>query len=229
MLLFLTRANVASPSALKLTKVPKRFLSLGVRVFPRKMFSALFWRVVFEIPVARYALALSPVPVALVLKPEWALPISLAPVPMALFVILIESYVLNVPSPAARRALISPVEQDRGLDLLKIRAEQVLTRLGAARHPGTGVLHLVIEQSEILRVAPLTYVSIQPDGPEPDFLSLTEDEQTMIAEALFDAAFDEARLRLINAAQNQFVRTYVLDPNSISAHARLAALARSQG
>ncbi|MEM7061239.1 MAG: hypothetical protein AAF557_26985 [Pseudomonadota bacterium] len=180
-------------------------------------------------PVARYFLALSPIPIALIFKPEWALPISLAPVPMALFILVIESYVLSVPSPSARRKIVPEVDQERGLDLLKVRAEQALTRLGAARATVGGVLHLVIEQSGLLHVPPLTYISVQHEGPESKFMDLTADEQKMITETLFDSDFNEARLRVINVAQDSQIRTFALDPSSISAHARLAALANSKG
>ncbi|MEM9735793.1 MAG: hypothetical protein AAF908_04210 [Pseudomonadota bacterium] len=229
MILFLTPSNVASPSKLRVKKVPKRFLSLGLRVFPKGRTSALYWRTVFDFPAVRCVFALSPFPIILLFKPEWALPVSLAPVPMARFVLMIENNVLSVASPSARRGLVPEVERERGLDLLKVRAEAILTRLSAARNPGPGLVHLVIEQSEILRVSPLTYVSVQIDGPEPGFLDLTEDEQAMIAETIFDDAFDEAQLRLINTTQNTQIRTFELDPSRISAHARLAALATSTG
>lgn len=225
MILFLTRANLASPSLLDIKSVPKRFMTLGRLVYPRGFTSAVFWRTVFETPITRYALALSPFPIALIFKPEWALPISLAPVPMAMFVLMFESYVLSVPSPSARRALIGSDEADRGLDLLKTRADAVLTKIAASRDVSSRTLHLVIEQSELLRIPPLTQVSVQQDGPEPGFVELDRDEQAMIAGTLFDDALDERTLRLINVAQNVLIRKFELDPNSISAHARLAGLA----
>lgn len=229
MILFLTRETVASPRVLDTRTVPKRFLTLGIRIFPRGFTSGLFWRTVFEIPITRFSIALSPFPIALIFKPEWALPISLAPVPMAMLVVVIESSILSVSSPSARRALIPVVEQERGLDLLRVRAGQILTRLGASRPAASGALHLVIEQSELLRVSPLTYVSVQQAGGEPAFQALTAAERRMISDTLFDGQLDEARLRLINVAQGKMIRTFELDPKSISAHSRLAALARTKG
>ncbi len=227
MLLILAPSNVAFPGNLSIQTVPRRFLTLGRRVYPRRVLGGLFWRTVFEAPVARYMVALSIFPIALLFRPEWALPISLAPVPMAMFVMVFESYVLSVPSRAARRALIDPVEADRGLDLLHVRANEVLTRIAAGRKLTEGTLHLVIEQSELLRIPPLTYVSVQQDGPEPAFLDLDDDEQTQIRSTLFDGDLDERKLRLISVAQNTPIRTFALEAGSVSAHARLAALAAS--
>lgn len=229
MILVLTRSTVAAPRALDIKTVPKRFMTLGRMLYPRGIFTGLFWRTVFEVPVARYAIALSPFPIALIFKPEWALPISLAPVPMALFVMMLEGYLLSVPNPSARRALVARDEADRGMDLLKTRAMAALTRLGAGRDPGAGRLHLVIEQSGLLRVPPLTHVSLQQERPGPAIIDLTLEEQAMLTETLFDDAFDERRLLRINVAQDQLIRTFTLDPKAISAHARLAALAKPTG
>lgn len=228
MILFLTHANLAAPRVLSVKTVPKRFLSLGRLVHPKGVTSALFWRTVFEMPVARYALALSPFPIALIFRPEWALPISLAPVPMALFVLMLESYVLSIPSPSARRALVDSNVSDQMLDLLKARANDVLTSIAARQEPGVGALHLVIEQSGLLRIPPLTYVSVQQDGDTPRFIELTAEDQSAIAAGLFDADLDERALRLVNVSRNEMLRHYTVDPNSISAHARLAALAETK-
>jgi len=225
MLLVLTPSEVAFPSDLKIRSVPKRHLSLGRCVYPRSVFSGLFWRTVFEKPLTRYTLALAIFPIALIFKPEWALAISLAPVPMFAIVLFLETYFLSVSSPEARRGLIDPAAAQRGLDLLKVRAEQILTKIATRRNLTEGTLHLVVEQSGLLRIPPLTYVSVQIDRPDPAILHLTEDEQRLIGEALFDEAFDERTLRLINVAQNHDLHVVALDPRSISAHARLAALA----
>ncbi|MEM7745714.1 MAG: hypothetical protein AAF409_18595 [Pseudomonadota bacterium] len=229
MLLFLTPETLASPSNLTINTVPRRFLTLGRRLYPRAMFGKLFWRTVIEAPVARYCIALSIFPIALIFKPEWALPISLAPVPMAMFVMVFESYVLSVPSPTARRALMDPVDADRGTDLLKVRANDVLTKLAAERGADSGTLNLVIEQSDLLKIPPLTYVSVQQEGGKPSFMDLGAAEREMIAEILFDADLTEDKLRMINVFQDTQVRVYTIDPKQISAHARLAAMANSPG
>ncbi|MEM1298571.1 MAG: hypothetical protein AAGH68_04760 [Pseudomonadota bacterium] len=229
MILFLTRSNLMTPGALDVEKVPKRFLSLGRRLYPRSMRSKLFWRTLFEMPAARYTIALAPFPVVLFFKPEWALPISLAPVPMAMFVMMLEAHLLSVTSPTARRALVSADVADRGLDTLKARAVAALTQLVAARETEGGTYHLVIEQSALLRITPLTHVSLQQEGPRPRIANLTEEEQAMLAETLFDEAFDEHELRQINVAQDKMIRSFDLDARGVSAHARLAALANVKG
>lgn len=229
MILFLTRANVTAPGDLVIKTVPKRFLSLGRRLYPRNIASGLFWRTLFEMPAARYMLALLPIPVVLLFKPEWALPVSLAPVPMAMFVMMLEGYLLSVPNPAARRALVRAEDADRGLDTLRARGMAALTRLVAAREADGGTYHLVIEQSSLLRIPPLTHVSLQQGGVKPRIVDLTEEEQAMLQESLFDEDFDETALRQINVAQDQMVRSFTLEAGGVSAHARLTALANAKG
>ena len=225
MLLIVTPGTVSNARSLKGKTVPRRLLSLGRCAYPRGgPLTGLFWRTVFEKSLPRYVVTLLPFPIAAILRPEWALMLSQAPLPMFGLVLIIETYVLSVSGPDARKRLIDPAEAERGLDLLKIRARDALTKIAVGRAMTLGTLHLVIEQSGLLRVPPLTYASVQTDEAPGGFVELTDTEQDLLAKTLFDEDLDEHRLRRINVMQNTQVRNFDLDVCEISAHARLAAL-----
>ena len=98
----------------------------------------------------------------------------------------------------------------------------MLARVAATRGMRVGQLHLVVEQSELGRLPPLTYVSVQSeDGPE--VVALDPSERAQIAAALFQPPLDERLLHRINQAEDVFLRDVVLDARQVSAHARLAA------
>jgi hypothetical protein len=170
-------------------------------------------------------IALAPFPVAMLIRPDLALPISQAPILMFGIVIWIETSVLSVPTAARRRALIDPDVAARGLDALNARARHLLTRIAARRNITEGRLHLVIEQSAMARVAPLTLVSVQAEAPAPAVHDLDAAEIAMLETELFDADLTEALLHRINLAENTFLRDLPLEARSVSAHARLAAMA----
>lgn len=230
MIFVLSQDTVSNRSTLEIRSAPKRLLSLGVTVWPRGLFhTKLFWRVLFEKSLPRYVVALSPFPALILARPEWSLGLSQAPLAMFAFVLLVESYVLSIPSPEKRRKLASEVEAAQKLDLLQVRAREVLTKIAAGRGMREGALHLVIEQSGLLRIPPLTQVSVQTDGTAPVFMDLKAAERTLIAETLFDAELTEDDLRRVNVAQNTQLRSYTFDPRDVSAHARLRALATAKG
>ena len=83
-------------------------------------------------------------------------------------------------------------------------------------------LILVVEQSELARIRPLTFVSVQRDGARPEVLALTDAEQARMHE-LFDDAFPERVLHLANLQNSEMLRSVALDARGVSAHARLAA------
>ena len=115
------------------------------------------------------------------------------------------------------------------LDLLRFRATAVLTRI-AARHPDrAGLLHLVVEQSELARVTPLTLVSVQTDTPGPALLDLDPADRAIIVEGLFTEGLTERDLHLANMRENVFVRDVAFDTRGVSAHARLSALMAEAG
>lgn len=227
-MLLLSPSRVANPAALTVPAVPRQVLGRAPKVRPaRKPFSRVYWRLFFEHALARYVVALAPFPVAMAIWPNLALPISQAPVLMFGIVLFIESNVLSVPTPARRRALVSEAEAGRSLDVLKVRAMTALTRIAAARDLSGSTLHLVVEQSAMARVEPLTLVSVQTDGTARAFLELDAGEEAYLRETLFAAPLDERVLLKINLAENLFLRSFALDATAVSAHARLAALGRS--
>jgi hypothetical protein len=221
-----TRSTVAGPGRLTVRTVPRVFLGRAGLPWPRGGTGGrIFWRMLFEFPFLRYAAVLAPFPAAALVWPELALPISGAPLVMFLVVLWIESNVLAVPDARARRALIAADEAARGLDLLAVRGRAILTRIAAGRDLRQGGLVLVVEQSGMARVPPLTLVSVQSETP-PAILDLTADEITTVR-GLFDAALDERLLLRINLSENRTLRTVRIEAAGVSAHARLAALARA--
>lgn len=224
MLHIVTPQTVLSGASLSLGSAPRPLLWRGLGVAPRApLGKALFWRMLFEQSLPRYLIALVPFPIAMLLRPDLALPIAQAPLFMFALVYLVETNVLAVPRDR-RAALIGEAEAARGLDTLRDRSLRVLTRIAAGRRLADGRLHLVVEQSPLARVAPLTLVSVQAETPAPEILSLSPDEQAIIREGLFDEALSERLLQTINLSQNEFLRSTALEPRTMSAHARLAAM-----
>jgi len=133
-------------------------------------------------------------------------------------------------SEARRKALVTEDQADAGLDTLRARARTLLGRIAARRGLKSGRLHLVIEQSDLLRVPPLTLVSVQSEeGPE--LLALDASEREMLTNELFAPPLTERALQHIGLARRIEVHDLTLDPATISGHARMAALmaARSAG
>lgn len=216
-----TRDTVLNRSALEMRSVPRRFLG-RVTLWPAGGAPGLWLRVVLEVELWRYLLALVPFGVAAVMFPDYAIAIAQAPLPMLILVYFVESRLLRVPK-ARRAGMLPRADVDRGLDLLRARSVQVLTRIAAGRGMAQGVMHLVIEQSDLWRAPPLTYVSVQAeDGPE--ILRLTEKERGLLADTLFQPPLTEGDLLRLNIADDTHLRDIAFDCGRVSAHARLAAL-----
>jgi len=216
-------STVWNPAALETRGIPKRMLG-RIAVLPRRGADAATWaRILFEGQVLRFTAALAPFIVAMFVWPRLALPIAQAPVAMIFVVGFVEMRVLRVPKDR-RETLTTETDAARTLDLLRFRATAVLTRI-AARHPDrTGLLHLVVEQSELARVTPLTLVSVQSDTPAPALLDLDAADRAIIAEGLFGGDLSERALHLANMRANDFVRDVAFDTRGVSAHARLSAI-----
>lgn len=220
--------TVLNTDTLLIRWVPRKYLALTT-VWPRGGSWRLWARLIFEKEVLRYALTLLPFVVAALVWTEYAVVIAQAPIPMLIVIYLVESRVLR-PTDARRRGLVSDIEADAGLDMLRARARSILGRIAARRGLTTGTLHLVIEQSDLLRVPPLTLVSVQAeDGPE--LLALDPTERAMLADELFAPPLTESLLQHIGLARRIEVHDVTLDPSKVSAHARMAALmaAKSSG
>lgn len=209
---------------------PRSVLWRGLGICPRKpLGKKLFWRMLFEQSLPRYLIALLPFPIAMAIWPELALPIAQAPLAMFALVFWVECNVLAVPTKEKREKLLPRDQVERGLDLLRVRARDVLTRIAAGRPDQSERMHLVVEQSPLKGIVPLTLISVQLEGPgKPHLLELTETERDLIAEGIFDDSdLTEKQLLLINLTENEFVRGTALDPATISAHARLLAMANA--
>ena len=217
----LTPDTIWNPGALEMRQVPRRVFG-RVMIFPRRGAGVGLWlRLIFEIEVLRYLVALLPFLLGAVLFPRYALAISQAPLPMLIVVYLFEAKVLRLSKPAAR-ALASEAEVARGLDLLRVRAVAVLSKIAAGRGMAEGRLHLVVEQSEIWRMPPLTLVSVQAEAG-PEVMRLSAEERALVA-GLFDDGFSERDLLRVNLAAGDCLRDVAFDVRGVSAHARLAAL-----
>ncbi len=221
----LTPDTIWNPGALEMRQVPRRVFG-RVMVFPRRGAGLGLWlRLIFEVEVLRYLVALLPFLLGAILFPRYALAISQAPLPMLIVVYLFEAKVLRL-SKVKARALASEAEVERGLDLLRVRAVAVLSKIAAGRGLAEGRLHLVVEQSEIWRMPPLTLVSVQSEaGPKsgPEVMRLSAEETVLLA-GLFDADFGERDLLRVNLAAGECLRDVAFDVRGVSAHARLAAL-----
>jgi hypothetical protein len=236
MLVLVSPAAVAKPDRLRADRIPKQLLDRGFPFLPRRgPLDPLFWRLLIEQSLTRFVIALSPFPAAMLIWPDLALPIAQAPLIMFGIVLFIESSVLSVSSPERRRALIPEADAARGLDLLRARARGILTRIAARRGLTEGALHLVVEQSAMARVAPLTFVSLQyAPGAAGEcgggvFLEPDPEESRILREELFAEGLDERLLQRINLAENRFLRDHALETSAVSAHARLAAMAEARG
>jgi hypothetical protein len=115
-------------------------------------------------------------------------------------------------------------EAARVLDTLTYRARRVLTKLAALRGQTSGEVMLVVEQSELAHVTPLTLVSVQTREGKPRILSLSPEERALIAAELFDEAFTERLLHRANLREDVYLRSVSFDSRGVSGHARLAAL-----
>ncbi|MCC1493739.1 hypothetical protein [Cognatishimia sp. F0-27] len=216
-----------NPSALETRTVPKRMLG-RITILPRSgVTGATLLRLIFEVQVLRYVLPLVPFVVAMLVWPHLALPIAQAPVLMMMAIAFVEMRMLAVKR-EDRAALINDDAMARTLDALRFNATGVLTRIAARRGLTRGELLLVIEQSELARIAPLTLVSIQRAEPTPEVLALDEQEQQMIRSGLFDADVTERGLHRVALRQNQALRSIAVDAATLSAHARMAALLDAQ-
>jgi hypothetical protein len=220
-MLILTHSTLRNPAVLAVRQLPRKFFG-RVAVWPRaRMGVAGFARLIIEFQAVRYALSLSPL-IAIGLSWEaMALPMAQAPILMIAIIWWVEMRFLRVPK-SRRSRLIEGAQADRGLDLLRVQARAALTKIAALRGMRQGQLHLVIEQSDLWHLPPLTYVSVQSeDGPE--VLRLSAAEQEIIAQTLFQPPLTERQLQRINQSQGIFLRDITFDARGVSAHARLAA------
>lgn len=217
----ISRSTVLNRGALHIRRVPRKFMG-RTALWPRRGSLGLWARLIFEVEFLRYMAALMPFVIATLIWRDYALAIAQAPIPMLILIYLVEARLLRVP-PGQRAALVPQAEAERSLDLLRDRARKILTRIATGRGIEAGQLHLVIEQSEMLRIAPLSLVSVQSeDGPT--ILDLSPDERALIDTTLFQPPLTEATLQRVGLARKIALHDVGLEVGQISAHARLAAM-----
>ena len=224
---------IVSPStllnarALETRNVPKRMIG-RISIIPRQGASwRMVMRLIFQVQVLRYLVALLPFVIAMFVWPDLALPISQAPIPMLFLIYFVETRVFSMPKDK-REALISEADADRTLDALEFNGRRILTKISALKDLQSGELHLAVEQSELARVPPLTLVSVQLAGSDPQVLDLSKTERALIEGQLFDGTLTEEQLQLVTLREGKNLRSVVIEASEISAHARMAAMMEAQ-
>ena len=222
-LLVLTPETVWNRGSLEFSTAPRKILERGM-ILPRREFTwRLLARIILENQVIRFSTALLPFVVAMLIWRDLALPISQAPVLMFLVVGLVEMKVLHIPRDK-RDHVTTEDAAARALDMLAYRGRRILAQIAATRSVQTGVLYLVVEQSELARVPPLTVVSVQADHGTPRLVPLSAAEREIVRHGLFDAEFTEQHLLKANLRDGVGIRSVAFEARGVSAHARLAAL-----
>ena len=221
MIFVLAPSTIFNRWTLKARRLPRLMLAEAQRPLPRRlMLSSAFWRMAAESPVLRNAAVVAPIPAAVLMAPD-LVTASLGLSPALMFLMLFAEGSL-VPV----RARDDEAERaERVLDLLRTRGRAVLTRIAASRGIAKGKLTLVVEQSSLARLPPITLVSVHSDNAVID---LSRDEQRMLREGLFAEGLKESMLLRVNLVQKTPVREVSLEAGTISAHARLAGMARRE-
>ncbi|MEL6169312.1 MAG: hypothetical protein AAFR35_11515 [Pseudomonadota bacterium] len=219
----LTPDTVWNRGTLNFRTVPRKLLG-RISVVPRRGATPGLWvRLMVENQFLRYGVALSPFLLVMAIWPEMALPVSSAPILMLLFIGIVELHVLRIPK-ARRKARFAEDDALRALDTLAFRARNILADIAARRGEAGGEILLVVDQSDLARVPPLTFVSVQRNDRAPHILSLDASERTLIRNKLFDPAFTERDLHAANLREDVYLRSVAFDTRGVTAHARLSAI-----
>jgi hypothetical protein len=219
-MLIVSDTTISNRGVLETRSLPKKFLG-RVQLVPRRGGFRLWLRMIVEIQILRYLSALLPFVAIPLLSRDLALPVTQAPLAMLIVIAFVEMKVLRL-SKAGRARAVDADEAARRLDTLAFRARAALRRIAARHGLAEGELRLVIEQSELARIAPLTFVSVQTDRPGPRLLSLDDGDRAALAD-LFDADLTERDLLAVNHRDDLYIRDIAQETRAISAHARLAA------
>lgn len=220
-MLIVTQDTILNRGALETRSLPKRFFG-RVMLFPRRAGLGLWLRLLAEVQVLRYFAVLAPFGLIPLYWRGLALPISQAPLVMLIVIAGVELKVLRL-SKAARARRVTVDEAARRLDTLSFRARDCLRRIAAAQGIAEGELQLVVEQSELARMPPLTLVSVQTDRPDPHLLQLDDACRAILRDRLFGDGLTEADLLAVNQRDDLYLRAITQEARAVSAHARLAA------
>lgn len=226
-MLILTNATLWNPGVLETRSLPKKFLG-RVLVLPRAASLRDWARLLVEVQLLRYGVTLLPFAMAPVMQRDLAITVMQAPALMVLLVAVVELKVLRLTKPG-RAALVGPDDAARRLDTLAFRARDCLRRIAARHDLRDGELRLVVEQSPLARIAPLTLVTVQGDRPGPHVLALDAEDRALIGRTLFDHALTERDLLAVNHRDDLYIRDIAQEARAVSAHARLAALLEKGG
>ncbi|MBF9047623.1 hypothetical protein LSUCC0031_10910 [Rhodobacterales bacterium LSUCC0031] len=225
-MLIVTEATIANAGVLETRSLPKKFLG-RVQLVPRAAGLGLWLRLIVEMQLVRYLAALLPFVVIPFLSRDLALPVTQAPLAMLIVIAFVEMKVLRL-SKAARAQAVDADEAARRLDRLHFRARAALRKIAARQGIAEGELRLVIEQSELARIAPLTLVSVQCATPKPGLLALDAADRADLS-GLFDADLSERALLAVNHRADVYIRDIAQEARAVSAHARLAAALEKRG
>lgn len=219
-MLVIAPQTIRNPGILETKAIPRKFFG-RVTVWPKSASTGMMLRLFIEMQLIRYLAALTPFVALILLVPDSAAPVSQAPLAMVLLIALIEYRVLGL-SEGARKRLMSEEDARGVIDTLSFRGQDALRAI-AARHPDLqGDLVLVVEQSALARIAPLTFVTVQSATPRPHVLDLDPGDRAVL-EGLFDDAMGERDLLKANLRLNQTLHQVRIEAQSVSATARLAA------
>ncbi|KIT15034.1 hypothetical protein [Jannaschia aquimarina] len=218
-MIVVTADTIRNPAILEVRQLPRRFVD-RVTVWPRNASVKTVLRLLAEMQLLRFASWLAPLVVIALIWRGAALPLSQAPVLMVVLVAWAEMRLLRA-SPR-RRAAMDRDAAARTRDLMTVQGRAALTRIAAGRDLRSGALRLVVEQSPLRLLPPLTFVTVQAEDP-PRVLDLTEKERAILHEELFQAPLTEPALHEAATAEDEFLQEVVLDARGLSAHARLSA------
>lgn len=169
----------------------------------------------------RYLSALLPFLALILFSRDLALPVTQAPLAMILVIGIIELKVLRL-SPAARERLMTEAEADRIHDAFAFRAKALLRQIAARQGIAEGELCLVAEQSELARVPPLTFISVQSAQPSPHLVDLKAADRDILND-LFDETLTERDLHRAGLRKDDVLHEVRIEAAGVSAHARLSA------
>ena len=207
---------------LEFPTAPRKILERGM-ILPRRDVSfAAICRLIVENQLLRFATALAPFVIAMLIRPDLALPVSQAPIAMLIVIGVFEHKVLRI-APDKRDLVTTEAAAARTLDTLNFRGRKILADIAAGRAMEGEQIYLVVEQSELARVPPLTLVSVQLDQGRSRLVPLNGQERDMIRASLFDDEMTERALQAANLREDQPMRVVSFDTRGVSAHARLAA------
>jgi hypothetical protein len=224
-MLIVTKDTIANRSALDTSSLPKQFLGRAL-VVPRDGGHIL--RMIVELQALRYLVTLAPFIIAPLMFRNLAMPVMQAPALMLVLIAFVELKVLRM-SKSARAKLLDADEADRRLDILTFRARVCLRKIAAQQGISLGQLRLVIEQSELARLPPLTLVSIQSETPKPHLLTLNAAARAVLQDGLFDNQFSEHDLLAVNHRADVYLRDIAQEAGAVSAQTRMAAFLEQHG